>query len=330
MPKPPLSAPPVFPLRPPKPPGRFRQVPPAIFPPILGLLALGLAWRRGAEVFGLPAGLAEMLLGAVSLLWAAAVFAYAAKLVQRPSVLAEDVAILPGQGGCSALAMTFSAVALALVPHAPGLATGLMVAGLLAHLVIALLVVRALLAAPPEGRMVTPVWHLTFVGYIVAALPALELGFTSLAWALFGFALPVALVLWGLSLRQIMSRIPPAPLRPLLAIHLAPAALLGTVAYALGLGMIAQGFAVVSVAILIALVASARWLTVAGFSPFWSAFTFPLAALATFLIVLGGAWRVPGGLLLVAATLLILPVAVKILQLWIKGTLGPRSNAAIA
>jgi tellurite resistance protein len=81
MPKPPLSAPPVFPLRPPKPPGRFRQVPPAIFPPILGLLALGLAWRRGAEVFGLPAGLAEMLLGAVSLLWAAAVFAYAAKLV---------------------------------------------------------------------------------------------------------------------------------------------------------------------------------------------------------------------------------------------------------
>jgi tellurite resistance protein len=305
-------------------------VPPAIFPPILGLLALGLAWRRGAEAFGLPAGLADMLLGAVTLLWAAAVFAYAAKLAQRPSVLAEDVAILPGQGGCSALAMTFSAVALALAPHAPLLATGLMGAGLLVHLLVAVLVARALLAAPPEGRTVTPVWHLTFVGPIVAALPALELGFTSLAWALFGLALPVALILWGLSLRQILTRIPPAPLRPLLAIHLAPAALLGTVAFGLGLGPAAQGFAVVSVAILIALAASARWLTAAGFSPFWSSFTFPLASAATLLIVLGGVWRVPGGLVLVAATLLILPVAVKILQLWIKGTLGPRSNAAIA
>jgi tellurite resistance protein len=330
MPKPPLSAPPVFPLRPPTAPGRFRQVPPAIFPPVLGLLALGLAWRRGAEAFGLPAGPAEMLLGAVSLLWAAAVFAYAAKLVQRPSVLAEDVAILPGQGGCSALAMTFSAVALVLVPHAPGLAAGLLAAALLVHLVVAVLVARVLLAASPEGRTVTPVWHLTFVGIIVAALPALELGVTSLAWALFGLTLPVALVLWGLSLRQILARIPPAPLRPLLAIHLAPAALLGIVAFGLGQGLVAQGFAVVSVAILIALVASARWLTVAGFSPFWSSFTFPLASTATLLIVLGGMWRVPGGLVLVAATLLILPVAVKILQLWIKGTLGPRSNAAIA
>lgn len=330
MPKSPLSAPPVFPLRAPKPPGRFRQVPPAIFPPILGLLALGLAWRRGAEAFGLPAGLAEMLLGAMTLLWGSAVLAYAAKLVQRPSVLAEDVAILPGQSGCSALAMTFSAVALVLVPHAPGLATGLMAAGLLVHLLVALLVVRALLAAPPEGRTVTPIWHLTFVGYIVAALPALELGVMPLAWALFAVALPVALALWGQSLRQIVARIPPAPLRPLLAIHLAPAALLGTVAVGLGQGMLAQGFAVISVAYLIALVTFARWLTVAGFSPFWSAFTFPLAALAGFLIVLGGVWRIPGGLVLVAATLLILPVAVKILQLWIKGTLGPRSNAAIA
>ena len=137
-------------------------------------------------------------------------------------------------------------------------------------------------------------------------------------------------MLLSVRLRQILLRIPPAPLRPLLAIHLAPAALLGTVALGLGQGLAAQGFAVVSCAILIALVAFARWLTVAGFSPFWSAFTFPLAALAGFLTVMGGVWRVPGALLLAAATLLILPVAAKVLQLWIKGTLGPRSNAAIA
>ena len=328
--KPPLSSPPVFPRHPPRPTGRFRQVPPAIFPPILGLLALGLTWRRGADLFGLPAGLADMLLGAVTLLWAFAVLAYGAKLVQRPSVLAEDVAILPGQGGCSALGMTFSAVALVLVPHGPGLATGLMAAGLLVQAVVAVLVARALLAAPPEGRMVTPVWHLTFVGFILAALPALEMRYSGVARVLFGLTLPIAVVLWGIGLRQILSRIPPAPLRPLLAIHLAPASLLGLVAHGLGLGMVAQGLAVLGAGILLALVASARWLTAAGFSPFWSAFTFPLAAYAALLMVLGGPWQLPGGVLLVAATLLVPPVAVKVLQLWIKGILGPRTNAAIA
>jgi tellurite resistance protein len=330
MPRPPLPPPPVFPLRPPKAPGRFRQVPPAIFPPILGLLALGLAWRVGTAQFGLPSGLAEMLLGAVTLLWAFAVIAYAAKVAQRPGVMAEDVAILPGQGGCSAMAMTFSAVSLVLVPHTPGLALGLLMMSIGLGLVVAALVVRVLLAAPPEGRTVTPVWHLTFVGFIVAALPAQDLGLDWLAVGLFALTLPVALVLWGIGVRQVITRIPPGPLRPLLAIHLAPAALLGSVALELGQTGMAQAFAGLALALLVGLVSAGRWLTVTGFSPFWSAFTFPLAATSGFLMALGGIWRLPGSLLLVAATLVILPIAVKILQAWFKGDLGPRSNAAIA
>ena len=60
----------------------------------------------------------------------------------------------------------------------------------------------------------------------MAAAPALALGWGVVAEGLFWTMLPVALAIWGLSLRQFARAVPPAPLRPLLAIHLAPAALL--------------------------------------------------------------------------------------------------------
>ena len=38
------------------PPGLFRRVPPAIFPPLLGGLGLALAWRAATLRFALPPG----------------------------------------------------------------------------------------------------------------------------------------------------------------------------------------------------------------------------------------------------------------------------------
>ena len=44
-------------------PGLWRRVPPAIFPPLLGILGLALAWRLAAQRFGLPDALPGMLAG---------------------------------------------------------------------------------------------------------------------------------------------------------------------------------------------------------------------------------------------------------------------------
>jgi tellurite resistance protein len=127
----------------------------------------------------------------------------------------------------------------------------------------------------------------------------------------------------------------PAPLRPLLAIHLSPAALLGTVSLGLGYHTLALVFAVLAALILTALVLGARWLLVAGFSPFWGALTFPLAASANLWLGMGErgmgeGWRWAGDGALIAATLIIPPIAVKVLQLWAKGTLAIKTNAATA
>lgn len=313
--------------------GLWRRTPPAIFPPILGLFGLGLAWRAGASAFGLPGALAELLLGAVTLLYVFALVAWLAKPIRRPGVVLEELRVLPGRAGLAAMTGSGMLLAAALVPYAPRLAGGLAVLAFLGHATVALLIAGLILRGPEDARTVTPVWHLIFVGFIMAPLSALPLGQEGIARAILFATLPVAGAIWAISLRQLATRIPPAPLRPLLAIHLAPASLFATVAAGLGLSTLAAGLAVLAASILLALLAAGRWITTAGFSPLWGAFTFPISAFAGALAVLAPGnepLRLAAGLVLIAATLIVPPIAVKVLQAWAKGELAARTNAAEA
>ena len=315
----------------PKPrPALFRGTPPAIFPSLMGLFGLGLGWRVGAGAFGLPQGLGEAILGAVTLLYLFGLAAYLRKLAARPSVLFEELRVLPGRAGVGAMVLCLYLLAAVLMPYTPGLARVVLLAALPAHGVFVVVLLRVLLTGPAEQRRVTPVWHLNFVGFILAGLSAPALGLVGLGQAVLWGTGVVALLIWAESLRQFLAASVPAPLRPLLAIHLAPAAMLGLVALALGQTGLAGVLAVVAAGLMAALVLSARWLTAAGFTPFWGAFTFPLAATASLWLSLDGVWRLPGGLALVAATLIVPPIAFKVLQLWAKGQLGPKTGAAVA
>lgn len=311
-------------------PGLFRRTPPAAFPPVLGLLGLGLGWRRGVGEFGLPAGLAEALVGAITLLAVFVVTAYLAKLFRRPGVVLEDLRILPGRAGLAAGVLCLYLIALSLGPVAPGMARVVFGLGIIAHLGLSAAVIYTFATGPAEQRRVNPVWHLTFTGWIVAALAALGLGFDLLATALFWLTLISAVAIWTISLQQAQRETVPAPLRPLLAIHLAPAALLGSVASTLNAGAMAQAFALIAALALLTALVKLRWLLAAGFSPLWGAFTFPLAATANFWLALGGIWRIPGALLLVAATIAIALIAFRILKLWANGELAMKTNAAMA
>jgi tellurite resistance protein len=206
----------------------------------------------------------------------------------------------------------------------------LLLMALLVHGVVALLTLRVLASLSTEARAVNPGWHLSFVGFIVAGPAALALGHEGLARGLFWATLPLALAIWSLSGRQLWQRIPPAPLRPLLAIHLAPAALFATVGTGLGLGGFAMVFLAGAALVLLALGAGWRWITASGFSALWGAFTFPLTAAAVAFIGQGGAlgWF---GLALMGGALVVVPVIVwKVLRLWPGGQLAAKTNAAEA
>lgn len=319
--------PPEFPPRKPK---LLARTPPAVFSVVLGLLALGLALRKAAEVLGLPGGLFEAALGAVLASWAFATVALVYKIARRPAVLLEDLKVLPGRAGMAACSVSAMLAAAVLVPYAPRLAYGLMVGALLVHGGLAGLIIWSVLRLPKEQRVVNPTWHLSFVGGIVAAIPALALGRMELAQALLWGAMPIAGLIWGASLAQLIGRIPPAPLRPLLAIHLAPAALFSIVATDLGQIVLAQSFAAFGAVMFLALLAGLRWVTVAGFSALWGSFTFPLVSFAVALIGLGGQVEQIGLGLLAAAVPVVVAIAWKVIAMWPTGKLAAKTNAAEA
>ncbi len=310
----------------------WHRTPPAIFPPILGLFGLGMAWRRAAPVLHVPPFLGELILGAVVLLYLFALGAYLLKFSRRPAVFGEDLHTLPGRAGLSTLTMSGMLMAAALVPHAPALAGTVLGAALLGHLAIAIAVIAILWPLPLRARRMTPVWHLTFVGFIVGPVAGVPLGWLALSDAILWIMLASAITIWlGHGLLMLGGPVP-APLRPTLAIHLAPAALLGIVAALLGYKGLALAMALLSIVILGWLLLRILWITEAGFSPFWGAFTFPLAAFANLMLLMvvphGDAFRILGAVALVAATLLIPWIALRILKMWLSGQLAAKTNAA--
>jgi tellurite resistance protein len=315
---------------PPRKPKLFAKTPPAIFPVVLGLLGLGLTLRKASAVLSLPRDFAEVALGAVLALWAFATVAMLVKILRRPRVILQDMQVLPGRAGMAACSMSMMLASAVLVPYWPGLARGVMYLALVLHGLFALLLVWSLWRGPAEQRVVNPIWHLSFVGAIVAAVPALALGQVGLAQGLLISTMPIAALIWGVSLAQLIGRIPPAPLRPLLAIHLSPAALFCIVAAGLGQDILAQSFATFGGLILLSLLGANRWITEAGFSALWGSFTFPLVAYASGLIGMGGWFQIVGLGFTLLGLLAVPVIAQRIIKMWMTGTLAAKTNAAEA
>lgn len=326
-PRPKRYPPPEFP---PRRPPLFARTPPAVFPSILGLLGLATALRLGLGRMGWDLGLGDLAAGVTVALWAFAALAYGVKVARRPGVVVEDLRVLPGRSGLATMSMGGMVAAGIVGAYSVPVGAGLLVLALAVHAVLALLLVRLLLSLPPEARSVNPTLHLSFVGFIVAAAPALVVGWPMLAEALFWAVIPVAVIIWAMSLRQFAVAVPPAPLRPLLAIHLAPAALLALVAGLLGNAGLASVFLGLGTVYGLVMLAGGRWIIASGPSPLWGAFTFPLAALASAMLIAGGVWFWPGLVLVAVGIGVIPPIAWWVLKRWPGGKLATVTNAAEA
>ncbi len=315
----------------PTPPGLARRVPPAIFPPIMGLFGLGLGWRRFAALADLPSAPAELFLGAVTLLFLFAFAAYVAKLVRRPAVLGDELDILPGRLGLSALFACLYLGAIALHPYLPRLSGPLIGGAVIVQFGLMALILRLLAALPATARQLRAAGHLYFTSPLVAAMAAALTGYPILGGALLAGSLVVGIPIWLGDLAGILrGSLPSPPLRPLLALHLSVTAVAGIAAGALGHAGAAQFFGWLAAATLLALVLAVRWLTRSGFSALWSAFTFPLAATASLWLSLGGLWLWPGQAVLLAATGIVPAIAFRVMKMWAGGQLAVKTNAARA
>lgn len=320
----------------PTPVPRFRRLPPAVFPALLGLLGLVVAWYRAAHAFALPTPIIDVFAGAVTLLYLFFAALYVVKLAHRPAVVMEDAAILPGRTGIAAMALGLIVLASLPTAFGPLFARVALMAGVAVLVGLALWVLPRRLKGNDTAGPITPAMHLVFVGFILVPTAAVPMGLALpvMPW-LIGYCVIAALIIAAPTIGQLAFATGAPPLRPLHAIQLAPPAFVASCLFLIGAERLGAASLIVAVAIAGLLVYRLRWLVEGGFSPMWAAFTFPVTALAGALFLGAGALdlpllRIAGAIVLLAATLFIPVIAFKVLKLWASGVLAVKTNAATA
>jgi tellurite resistance protein len=261
------------------------HLPLPLFAAPMGLGGLAFAWRAAAH-----AGLAPAVIGEAAASLAVAVFVlvlslFAAKATRHPAALSAEWSH-PVRGVFAAAATIAAMIAgILIMPwwHAAGAA--LWAGAALAHVAVAVALLRRWILHPVEVAHAAPSWMIPLVGNILAPLGAVPAGLPELGWLLFGIGAGLWLFVTPLVLNRLIFHpgLPPR-LVPSLAILLAPPAVafLAWVTLAGGgldaTGRLLFGLALFFAASLLAMLP--RFLRLPFFVSWW-AFTFPAAAFAT-------------------------------------------------
>lgn len=271
----------------------------------MGTGGVGLAWRQAHGSLGLPAAIGEAILAATALLWVAVVLLQLLRALRHPAAVAAEARHPVRMAFLAAPTIGLMIVAAFAHAHAPALGEALWSAAVALHLLIAMLLVRRILAGGGEAAMLAPPLLIPLVGNILAPVFGAPMGLRDASWMMFG----IGLVLWLAVLPLLLHRLlagPPLPpaLRPTLCILLAPPAVGALALVALtgetaGPALLLTGVALLIAAALLSLAAD---LAKVPFGLPWWGVTFPSAAFAVLLMVQGfPAWLGAAALALATA-----------------------------
>lgn len=311
----------------------WRSTPPAVFPLCLGVLGMGLAWRRAALVFSVPSviGAVVLILGTVMTLFFA--ISYARKFLARPGILMEDLSVVTARGALPALPMALMLIAAGLAPFGTLAAQLFWFPGLILQFVMLAAVLLAYFRSNLERRATNPLLFLPFCGFLVAPLAGSRLGYDALTSAIFTACLPVYFVILAGSIKNAMMEPIAHSQRAAQVVHLAPISLFGLIAAMLGHSAEFTVCVFLSGMLALILLMWSGWISEAGWRPVWGALTFPVAAFTNLQLVAANRdfgvvsdVMALGGL--VVGSALTGLVAVRMLQSWIRGELAEQSMAA--
>lgn len=312
-------------------------VPVSFFSIPVGLLAFASTWHAGARLWRLPDDVAQAFTFMGLAVWAGLLVLYARKwLVQRADAVGELQH--PLQSAFAALVPVSSMLAaVALIPFARDVATGVFVIALAAQLALGVGLNGRLWMGGRPPEFVTPAIYLPSVAQsFVAATASAAFGWHQLGLLSFGVGLLAWLALESMILqRAAVGTALPAALRPLLGIQLAPAVVGGGSWLALTTGTpdafawLLLGYGLYQGVLLLRLL---PWIREQAFVPGYWAFSFGTAALPTLAMrmVERGATGLVADLapaLFVAANLVFALLIAGTLRLLARGTLLPRSAA---
>jgi tellurite resistance protein len=263
------------------PAGGLAHLPLPLFAAPMGIGGLGLAWREAGHALGAPKIVGETLLGLAAVVWLLILALHVVRALRHPEALAGDLKHPIRSAFVGAVTIGLMIIAGGLIPYARGLASGVWIVAVVAHLAIGVWTVRGLLTAPREAATLTPPLLIPLVGNILAPVIGAKLGFHDVSWGLFG----LGALLWVLIQPSIINRIATGPtmpdkLKPTLGILLAPPAV-GSIALAnlnggFGPGPSAiYGLAAFVAAVLVTIVPVFMRIP---FAMSWWGYTFPAAA----------------------------------------------------
>jgi tellurite resistance protein len=211
---------------------RYPVVPASFFGIILGLTGLGGGWRVASRLWGLPWAISECIMSLAAVVWIILIVLYTLKwLVDRERALAEvrDAVLCCFVGLVPA---TFALMGLALLPHSHDGAFVLWVLGSAGQLIFGVFRSGGMWRGNRELTTVTPILFLpTVAGNFITSIVAGALGQTSWGILFFGIGFFNWLVMESVILFRLWMAPPIGePSRPVIGIHLAPAAV-GATAY---------------------------------------------------------------------------------------------------
>ena len=308
-------------------------IPVAFFGIAVGALAFANLWRVAIRVLHLPAGIDGILSAVAITVWLVVLVAYAHKWLTRTADAQAEMQH-PVQSSFAALGPVSSLLASQiLLPYAHALALGLFWVAVVAQLVLGVYLHGRLWQGGRKPELITPAIYLpTVAPSFVAGTAAAAFGFHQLGALFFGAGLLSWLAIESLILHRAAVHEPlPEALRPILGVQLAPPVVGGVTYLSLTTGvpdlfaMILLGYGLYQALLLLRLL---PWIRQQAFVPGYWAFSFGVAALPTMALRMvergaGGAleWAAPA--LFIAANVVIALLAVKTVELLVRGKLIP-------
>lgn len=256
----------------------------------MGIGGVGLAWRQAATTLGAPTAVGEALLALATLLWVGVVALQALRAMRHPAAVEADLAHPVRVAFAATPTIGLMIVSAFLWPYAPGLGAVLWGVAVALHLLVAMMLLRRILLGGGDVTMLTPPLMIPLVGNILAPVFGAPMGFLDVSWMLFGIGLVLWLAMLPLLLHRMLAGPPlPPPLRPTLAILLAPPAVAGLAVIAIlgqpgGLSLAFAGIALLVAAVLLSM---AGELAKVPFGLPWWGVTFPSAAFAVLVMAEG-------------------------------------------
>ncbi|WP_238020051.1 hypothetical protein KZZ52_36695 [Dactylosporangium sp. AC04546] len=267
--------------------GSHAGITPNLFGIAYGTAGLAVGWRYASQVGLAPALVSDILFAVAALVWLALLAGYVAQVPRRPGRWHGELAHPATGPFVSLIPIVGMLLAIGLLPSSPAAGRWVLGVFITVTIVLAGWITGQWIMNGINPEQLHPGYVLPAVaGGLIAAIGAALAGWPGLAQTFFGFGLVSWLVIEAIVVSRLYLRGPlPAPLRPTLAIEVAPPALAGLAYLAITHGKVdAVAFALAGYTLLAAIIQVrliGLYRKMSFTLAFW-AFAFPYAAVATF------------------------------------------------